>query len=337
MKTALCGFGFMGYTHAVNIIKTAGLELSAIIERNSDAVLNNLNDKTGNIDTGSIDIDYVRNLPVYSSLEECLLAEQIDVVDICLPTLYHYNTAKIALNAGKHVLIEKPFVLEPEHGEELIKLAEKKEVTMMIAHVVRFMSEYEYIKEIYTDQRFGKLEYICFNRVAGNPSWGNWKSNQKIRKASGGAVYDLLIHDIDFANYLLGNPHKMHVKSIPGLLSDHDFLNIIWEYKNGPSVFFQGGLDFHCKFPFESDFKIKFKNASIKYSSNNNGIIYIAANDNIEEHKLESDNNGYLKEIEYFSRCINNEEKPVKCTAGSSLEAIKLCQEICNSEEENYE
>jgi predicted homoserine dehydrogenase-like protein len=125
-KVVLVGFGFMGLTHTVNILKNKRLHLVAIVDKNIGNVEKNLGDPSGNLATGSISRELLQGIKLYSDLDECLLLENTDAVFICVHTDLHVELAEKALNAGKHVFLEKPICLDIRQGEALVKLAAAK-------------------------------------------------------------------------------------------------------------------------------------------------------------------------------------------------------------------
>jgi predicted dehydrogenase len=122
-KVAVVGFGFMGITHALNILKNPDLKLKAIVDLNPGLIEINLKSGIGNIATGTIDGAELAEINKYSSLEECLRSEEIDVVNICTHVNLHYEMTKYSLMNDKHVFLEKPFCLDVKQAEELITLA----------------------------------------------------------------------------------------------------------------------------------------------------------------------------------------------------------------------
>jgi len=106
----------------------------------------------------------------------------VDAVSICVPTKYHFETAKMALDAGVNCLIEKPMTLTVKEGEELLGLLRGKEIIVGVGHIERFNPIVEEIKKI-TD----RPDYVSIKRH--NPT------SSRITDAS--VVEDLMIHDID--------------------------------------------------------------------------------------------------------------------------------------------
>lgn len=326
-KVAVIGFGFMGITHSKNILKCKDLELVAIIEKDLESVPEKLKENIGNLSTGESNIEALKKVSVYSTLEECLENIQIDAVHICIHTNLHYSMVKKALGYGLHVLVEKPFVLDIDEGMELIKLAKEKELILMVAHVVRFMPPYLKLVEMINSGRYGDLNFLSLSRFSGIPEWGQWKEKQRDFGVSGGALFDLVIHDIDFALFALGeNPEKIESNFLPGKLSKHDYLNAIWKYKSkNLTVKIEGGTIFHANFSFYAGFTAVFEKATISFSTNNTEQIIISSDKNQMNIAIEDLGVGYLNEIKFFSESMEKSYLPNSFRADSALETIRLC------------
>ena len=117
---------------------------------------------------------------VCSSMDELLA--QVDAVSICVPTRYHFETAKLAIAAGVNCLIEKPITLQVEEGNELLRLLEDNDIVCGVGHIERFNPIVEEIKKIAE-----RPDYVTIKRH--NPT------SNRITDAS--VVEDLMIHDID--------------------------------------------------------------------------------------------------------------------------------------------
>lgn len=324
-KVAVVGFGFMGFTHAVNTFRMEQLSLAAIVERKRENIARNLREQTGNFPTGSVDPAALERVPVYSTLAECLDRESVDVVDVCLPTLYHYEATKLALDRGKDVLVEKPFGLDPAQCRELIRTAKQGGRILMVAHVIRFMAEYEFLKQAVTEGRYGRPRFLLFSRTTGAPAWGDWKADAVVRKASGGGLFDLMIHDVDFLNYLLGKPRSIDSLSVPGSLSDHDYVNARWLYEDATAVI-EGGMMFHVRHPFQAGYLVRFEDATVEFSSRNPGAISVATDTGAQVVRVDTEPDGFYREIEYFAKCVETRTWPEKCPPEASLEAVELCR-----------
>ena len=324
MNVAIIGFGFMGITHASNIIRNKKLCLRAIITRDVHSISEKIKAQSGNFSSGTIDTSAILKVPVYRTLQECLKNESIDVVHVCVHTDLHYDIAADAMSRGLHVLLEKPFCLRLEEGRLLIALARDRKVKLMVGHVVRFMPPYRKLKDWIENEQYGALKFISLTRFSGLPSWGQWKEKQQKFGSSGGALFDLVIHDIDFLNYALGTPTRIEAICHPGDLSSQDYVSAHW-YFNGVKAKVEGGNTFHSSFPFQAGYMAQFENASVAYSSRMPEVIQVCDDDKVHDIPAGDASDGFYREIEYFANCIENNDEPVECSPASSLKTIELC------------
>lgn len=325
-KVAILGFGFMGMTHAESILKNSEFDLVAIIDKNPKAVEEKLLSQTGNFGIGDIKQDRLEKIKRYSNLDDCLEFEELDAVFICVHTDLHYEMTRKVLLHGKHVFLEKPICLDMHQAEELIRLAREKDKILMVGHVVRFMPPYQKLKEWIDTKKFGELKFLSLSRFSGVPAWGEWMERRTSYGSSGGALFDLLIHDIDFVNYILGLPGSIKCDYLPGLLSKHDYISAIWSYLNkGLKVRIEGGNIFHANFPFQAGYIAQFEQASVQYSSTKGDVIQIATDSNLEETHTCQAGDGFYNEVAYFGQSIHQNRPPVECMPESSLQTIRLC------------
>jgi predicted dehydrogenase len=324
-KVAVVGFGFMGITHALNILRIPDLSLKAIVDINPDQISEKLMSGIGNIATGRIDPAIIEGINKYSDLPDCLQSEEIDIVNICTHVNMHYQMAKYALLNDKHVFLEKPFCIDPLQAEELVNLAHERNKILMIGHVVRFMPPYQQLKNWIDSKEFGELKFLSLSRFCGLPSWGQWK-DKNVRELSGGALFDLAIHDIDFANYAVGLPSVIKCNYLPGDYSGHDYISAMWSYNESKvHVKIEGGFTFHSAFPFQASYMAQFEKASILFNTMKGDVVQIADNNSVTEVPAGDGTDGYFNEIAYFAKCIKENKIPTECTSESSLEAIQLC------------
>jgi predicted dehydrogenase len=324
-RVAVVGFGFMGMTHILNILKNKDLKLVAIVDRDPALIEKNLDSKSGNFSTGNIDAGELAGIHKYSNLDDCLHAEDLDAVNICVHTNLHYEMTRKVLLHDKHVFLEKPFCLDIKQAEELISLAEQKKKILMVGHVVRFMSPYKKLKQWIDSKEFGELKFLSLSRFTGLPGWGQWKEKH-VRSASGGALFDLVIHDIDFASYVLGLPSDIKCNYLPGEYSKHDYISAMWSYKDkNVHVKIEGGFTFHSSFPFRAGYMTQFERASILYTSLNDNVIKIADDNSVKEVPAGDAGEGYYSEIDYFAQCLKNNTQPEECMPASALQSIQLC------------
>ena len=317
----------MGMTHATSILNHPRAQLVAIVDLDIEKALENLGQESGNLETGAIKREDISEIQTYTSLENCIAGEELDACILSVPTEHHYSMSVQALEAGIHVFVEKPLVLDPAQGIKLIKLASQKDLILMVGHVVRFMPSYLKLKHWIESGEFGELSWLSMTRFTGLPSWGQWKEKLKDFGSSEGALFDLAIHDIDYVQWVLGKPDSIEATTLQGKLSAHDYVCALWKYKSGPDVKIEGGYRFHHQYPFEAGFSAIFEKASIKYSSSSPEHIIIATDAETILVSAGDAMEGYPEELGYFVDCLDRKAKPEMCLPESALQSIRLCYE----------
>jgi predicted dehydrogenase len=132
------------------------------------------------------------NIATYHSFEEALMTEKINAVVIATDTKQHYELAKRALLLNKHVLIEKPITASLREAEELEAIARSKQLILMTDHIYLYHPVIKKIKEYFTEDYLGKLNYIDSTRV-----------NLGIYQNDINVLWDLACHDISIINYFV--------------------------------------------------------------------------------------------------------------------------------------
>jgi predicted dehydrogenase len=121
------------------------------------------------------------------------MSSDIDAVAIVTPVSSHYDLAKKALENGKHVFIEKPFAATSAQAEELIELAERKHLQIMVDHTFLFTGAVRKIKQLVDDGTLGPLYYYDSTRV-----------NLGLFQHDVNVLWDLAPHDLSIMDYLIG-------------------------------------------------------------------------------------------------------------------------------------
>jgi len=132
------------------------------------------------------------NTKTTTDYKEILDDKEVDAVIIATPTETHYKIAKDCLNAGKHVLVEKPLTLNSEEAKELVDLAGKKKKVLMVGHIFIFNEGIRKLKEYIDSKEIGNVLYLHFSRTGLGP----------IRKDVN-TLWDLATHDISMLLYLV--------------------------------------------------------------------------------------------------------------------------------------
>jgi len=318
-RMAVVGFGFMGVVHAKNILGSQNLELCGIVDNRAGDIFAGLAN-TGNQGALDLPLDRLKQAPVFKTLEECVAGARPDAAALCVPLFLHHALAKKALEFGLDVLLEKPFCPEPAQCRELIDLAGRLGRILMVAHCVRFSPAWEFLAGRIRDKRHGELRMLTMTRMGGEPAWGVWK-DAKIKGTCGGALMDMLIHDLDFVDFALGRPDDVKLN-----LNIGEYWEVALGFGGQPRhVSVNGGFLWRNS-PFSSQYAATFEDASLRFNSLQPAAVQIGTNKGLESVALPGD--GYARELEYFAGCVEARRQPERCPPSASLRAIEICRLI---------
>ena len=192
IKTGICSFGMSGKLfHAPFIANHPGFELTAIVERSKDESR----------------AKYPQS-KLYRSIEEMIADESISLVIVNTPVQTHHEFAQIAIRAGKHVIVEKPFTVTAKEGEDLVRLAEANGVLLIVYQNRRYDGDYRAVKEVLDKKLLGDVKEVEMRydryRTTISP-----KKHKESGLPGAGIIYDLGAHLIDQALQLFGEPNAL--------------------------------------------------------------------------------------------------------------------------------
>lgn len=202
IKVGIVGVGFMSWIHYLAYQKVRGMSVAGFCSRDAKKQKGDWRGIKGNFGPAGEQID-VSKMNVCATLEELLADDSIDMIDICLPPALHEEATIAALNAGKHVLVEKPIALNPAAAKRMQKAAEKNGKLLLTAHVLPFFADFNFALEAARSGKFGKLLGGHFKRLINDPTW--IKDFFNLEKV-GGPLLDLHIHDAHFIRLMFGMP-----------------------------------------------------------------------------------------------------------------------------------
>ena len=195
INTAFAGYGAGGRIYNAPIIKSVqGFSVKKI-----------LTSSPGNMEAAKNDFP---EADIVSNFSEIIQDQEIELVIIVLPNHLHYAFTKKALEAGKNVMVEKPFTPTTREADELIELARQKRLVLSINHNRRWDSDFLTVRKIISDKGLGRIvEYEShFDRFRTEIK-NSWK--EKEENPGSGILYDLGSHLIDQALVLFGNPDEI--------------------------------------------------------------------------------------------------------------------------------
>jgi predicted dehydrogenase len=181
----------------------------------------------------------------YTNYKDMLKNEDLDIISICTPNIFHAQNAIAALNAGCHVLCEKPIATTLKDADKMIATAKKTRKKLMIGFTHRMLTGPQKTKKLLQDKAIGKPFMIRIRFAHGGPypGWAKnaWFYNPKL--AAGGAMLDMGIHAIDLALWMMGPIKSVNaiartlIKKIP--VDDNALLQL--EFKNGALGYIEVG------------------------------------------------------------------------------------------------
>ncbi|OGS44629.1 MAG: hypothetical protein A3K76_06650 [Euryarchaeota archaeon RBG_13_57_23] len=129
----------------------------------------------------------------YKDYKQLLAQKELHAVAVAVPNAMHFQVCKDALNAGKHVLVEKPITLTSKEGKELVELAQAKKLMLSVGHIFRFNSALAEVRRLNKEEKyFGKIFLVELN-------WLNLEKSFPDRDV----LFDLAPHMFDIQNYIL--------------------------------------------------------------------------------------------------------------------------------------
>lgn len=200
LKAAVIGVGAMGRNHARVYADLGDVQFVGVADSNIEL---------------ANDVAERYRVPAYASYAEMLEREKPDLVSVVVPTAMHEEVGTAVLEAGSHVLIEKPIASSLEAGKRLLNLAEKKKRKLAIGHIVRFNPAIRELRKKLAAGELGRIFQVFCRRIGPFPA--------RIRDV--GVVLDLAPHDIDVIRYLTGEePVSVYAQTARQVHTDHEDL-----------------------------------------------------------------------------------------------------------------
>lgn len=322
VNVVILGAGFMGRVHAECYHSLPNARLVAV---------------------GDIDLEKASKLAKNynarpsSQVDELIKNENINLVDICLPTFLHKEYAIKGARAGKHILCEKPIALTIEDADRMVKAADEAKVKFMVAQVIRFWPEYVELRRIYEEESLGKMFSVSLTRLGTLPTW-SWRRWMLDPEKSGSALIDLHIHDTDYLLFLLGKPTSLFSQ---GIKTDIGYGHIFttFTFPQGIVASVEGGWNIKAAdFPFTMAYKAIFEGGVVEFNIREEKSLSIyrkgrkVEHPAIQEKLFPSQDAGgnisqlgaYFLEIKYLLDCIENDKAPTLIDARSAKDSLRI-------------
>lgn len=296
-NVGVIGVGSMGYNHVRIYSELENANLVAI----SDMVRGTLDKVSKEFNTvGYVDYDNI------------LQIDDIEVVNICVPTVFHHDVVMRAIEAGKNVLVEKPIASKLNEAEEMIKAAEDAGVTLATGHVERFNPAVRVAKKLIDEGAIGEVVTANSKRLGPFPP--------RIRDV--GVAIDLAIHDIDIFNYLFSSRANTVFANMSSKLKNCEFedhAEIMTKYDSGVLSI----LETNWLTPYKKrQLNITGIDGIISVDYGNQTVTLFKENNQVEDIKVE--NKEPLKEeLRSFVDCVQNNTPP-EVSGKDGYEALRI-------------
>ena len=228
----------MGRTHVTAYKAMPNAKVTAVCD---------LNEKQGK------DLAEFTGCDWYNDGESMLNTADIDVVDICLPTFLHEQYVLLAAGHKKHVICEKPVTLSLESLDRMIAATKEAGVQFAVGQVVRFWPEYVRAKEMVEAGKLGTIKYARASRLSEHPAWSEW---YRRAENSGGGLFDLHLHDIDYLCYLFGKVKQVYAVGRKNSVGCWNHVATSLTFENGMEATAEGILEMPSGFPFTTELNV---------------------------------------------------------------------------------
>lgn len=315
ITVAVLGAGFMGSAHTANYKALDGrVRVKAVVSRSLDRAAK-LAETVGAEAT--------------TDLDAVLADPDVDAVDVCVPTPAHRDATERALQAGKHVFLEKPIALTLDDADAILRAAEGSGRLFMVGLVLRFWPEYAELRRRAAAGEIGRVNAVSTQRLSPPADWADWFAD---RSQTGGTAVDLLVHDFDQMNWLLGTPVSVFAREpAPG------HVQALVEY-DGATGMAEGSMRMPRSYPFSSSIRVDGEDGAAEYafsaapaegggnigeSQGPRGLrLYPTEGEPVTVAVESADPWG--PEISYFVECIELGREPEQGTGEQAREALRV-------------
>ncbi|HVL14096.1 MAG TPA: Gfo/Idh/MocA family oxidoreductase [Gemmata sp.] len=330
VRIGIVGIGFMGRIHYLASQKVKGARVAAVCSRDPAKLAGDWRNTRGNFgpEPGRVDLSGVKT---YANVEDLLADPDIDLVDLCTVTDQHAPIAIRALEAGKHVLVEKAIALTTADADAMVAAARRAGRLLMVAHVLPFFPEFRFAADAIRGGRYGKVVAAHFKRVIAKP---DWSADIGDAAKTGGPAVDLHIHDTHFIGLVCGVPKQ--VFAVGTVENDAvTYLTTSYLYgPGGPAVTCSSGALSMSGRPFAHGFEIYLEQATLLYDSGGTPLTLLTADGQSSHPDLVGGGDplaAFRDEIETAVVGVSTGKEPDLLSGQLARNALALCHHECES------
>ncbi|MBI3948564.1 MAG: Gfo/Idh/MocA family oxidoreductase [Armatimonadetes bacterium] len=312
----------MGATHFRAIKQIDGARVSAICTRSQKKLEGDWNEIRGNLGAsgGTEDLTGVRK---YREVSEILADPEVELLDICLPTPFHREVTIQALEAGKHVLVEKPIAITLADADAMVAAARRAGRKLMVAQVLRFFPEFVYAKQVVESGEHGALLAAHFKRVISSPDWGTMDGYADVTKTGGPAI-DLHIHDTDFIRFFAGMPDAVQSSGTLAANGGVSYLatEYLYEGRNVAITCASGAIAMPSVM-FEHGYDVYLEKATLRHNSLDAVPVTLYTAEGKTTPALPG-GDPFVGELGYVVQCLNEGRDPDLLSGESARDSLLL-------------
>lgn len=330
IRIGIVGIGFMGMIHYLAARKVAGGRVAAICSRDEAKLAGDWRSIKGNFGPRGEIMD-LADVKKYRELDALLKDPDIDLIDACNPTHLHPETAIKALEAGKHVLVEKAIALDAKDADRMVAAAKRAKRLLMVAHVLPFFPEFAYAAQAIRAGTFGKLVGGHFKRVISQP---DWSADIGDAAKTGGPAVDLHIHDTHFIGLIAGVPK--HVFAVGTVEKDVvTYLTTSYLYgSGGPAITCSSGAVAMKAREFVHGYEIYLEKATLVYESGTCPLTVLKADGTTEKPTLaggDEATTAFTMELQTAIDAVMSGKEPDLLSGKLARDALVLCHKEIES------
>lgn len=323
MRIGIVGVGFMGMIHFLAANRVAGVAVGAVLSRDERKRAGDWRGIRGNFGPAGEVVD-LAGVRAYAEYDDLLRDPAIELVDLCTPTPTHAELAIRALEAGKHVLVEKPIALTMADADAMVEAARRHGRRLMVAHVLPFFPEFAFALAAVREGRFGRLLAGHLLRVISQPDWSD-AANDSTK--TGGPAIDLHIHDTHFVALLAGLPREVVAA---GRFDGEHVSHLATHYRfgpNGPVISSTCGALASKARPFVHGFELYFERATLVFQSGTCPLTVHRDDGRSERPTLGDDDpiSAFAEELRAAAQSIHDDVDSPILNCELSRDALGLC------------
>jgi UDP-N-acetylglucosamine 3-dehydrogenase len=304
MNIGILGTGFGSY-HATIYNKMSNVDSLTIFGRNEEKLKK---------------LEKDLQLRITNNIEDIITNKDINLIDICLPSSLHREYAIEAMKNGKDVFCETPVALSLEDAIAIKQAADKYGKKAFVDMFIRFEQPYEYIYTVINENSLGKLKALHIRRKT-PPLWGDLGLSR--------ITTNLMIHELDFVTWLLGDPKKITALGVEGKAGESHVSSLL-NYNDAIVEIQSSSMmpDYH---PFSVAYEAIFENGTIEYTEDGykdreEKSLKLFTNHDVKSIEIEN-RNCWEESINHVVECCEK-NIPTRLSIDDAISSLKIALEI---------